>query len=74
MCTLDLHLNWVIFQLDVANTFNSMLKRVIFQKLRAVGEDIIQLIPFVCEFYVFEFHLFYNHRNLKVMSQLFHLS
>jgi len=40
-CTLDLHFDWVILQLNVANAFNSVLKRVIFQKLHAAGGDII---------------------------------
>jgi hypothetical protein len=35
----------------------------IFQKLHAIGEDIIQFIPFVCPFYAFESPLFYNHRS-----------
>jgi len=29
-CTLDLHPNWVVLPLDVVNTFNSMLKGVVF--------------------------------------------
>jgi len=47
----------------VANTFNSMLRRVIFQKLCIVGEDITQLIHFVHVFYAFKTHMFYSHRN-----------
>jgi hypothetical protein len=42
------------------NTFNSVSKRVIFQKLHAIGGNIIQFIPFVRAFYAFEFPLFYN--------------
>jgi len=45
------------------NVFNAVLKRVIFQELRAVGGDIIQLIPFVNALYAFESPLFYNHHN-----------
>ncbi len=30
-CTLNLHPNWVVVQLDVTNAFNSMSKGVIFQ-------------------------------------------
>jgi len=33
------------------------------QKLRAIGWDIIQLIPFVRAFYAFESPMFYNHYN-----------
>jgi hypothetical protein len=40
-----------------------VLQGVISQKLCASGGDIIQLIPFVCAFYAFEFALFYNHCN-----------
>jgi hypothetical protein len=49
----------------VTNVFNSVSRRVIFQKLHAINVDIIQLIPFVRAFYAFEFPLFYNHRNCE---------
>jgi hypothetical protein len=48
----------------MANTFNSMSRGVIFQKLHVASGDIMQLIPFVRAFYAFEFPLFYNHHNL----------
>jgi hypothetical protein len=38
-------------------------RRVIFQGLCAIGEDIIQLIPSIRALYAFEFPLFYSHRN-----------
>jgi hypothetical protein len=47
----------------MANAYNSMSKIVIFQKLCATSEDIIQLIPFVYAFYAFESPLFYSHHN-----------
>jgi hypothetical protein len=34
-----------------------------FQKIHAACGDIIQLIPFVCAFYAFEFFFNYNHHN-----------
>jgi hypothetical protein len=40
-----------------------MPRRVIFQKLHATSENIIQFIPFVRTFYVVESPLFYNHHN-----------
>jgi hypothetical protein len=40
-----------------------MLKGVIIQKFHVIGEDIIELIPFICAFYAFEFPLFYSHCN-----------
>ncbi len=58
-----MHLNQVVFQLDMANAFNLVSKGVMFQKLCTVGGDIIQLIPFVRAFYAFESPLFYNHHN-----------
>jgi hypothetical protein len=42
-----------------------MSKGVIFQKLCVASGDIIQLIPFVCAFYVFESPLFYSHCNFE---------
>jgi hypothetical protein len=62
-CTLNLHLNWVVLQLNVMNIFNLLSKGVIFQEFHALGEKIIQLIPFVRAFYEFESPLFYNHHN-----------
>jgi len=64
-CTLDLHPDWVVFQHDVANTFNSVSRIIIFQKLCVVGGDIIQLIPFIYAFYAFESPLFYSHYNCE---------
>ncbi len=64
-CTMTFHFNWVVFQLHVANTFNSMSKGVIFQKLHAVGGNFIQFIPFIRAFYAFKSPLFYNHHNCE---------
>ncbi len=62
-CTLNLHLDWVILQLDMANVFNLVLRGAIFQKLYITCRNIIQFIPFVHAFYAFESPLFYNHHN-----------
>ncbi len=51
------------FSTGRGDAFNLVSKEVIFQELHAIGEDIIQLIPFVCAFYAFEFPMFYNHCN-----------
>jgi hypothetical protein len=40
-CTLDLYPNWVVLQLDMANTFNLVSKEVILLKNYVVGEDIM---------------------------------
>jgi hypothetical protein len=63
--SLNFHLDWVILELDVINTFNLMSKGVIFQKFHGMGGDIVQFIPFVCAFYAFEFPLFYTHHNCE---------
>jgi hypothetical protein len=47
----------------MANAFNSVSIRVIFQKLHVTGGDIMQFIPFVHAFYAFESPLFYSHHN-----------
>jgi hypothetical protein len=47
----------------MANAFNSVLRGVIFQEFHAEGGDIIQFIPFVCAFYLFESPLFCSHHN-----------
>jgi len=64
-CTLDLHFNWVVFQLDVAKRLYLVWRRVIFQKLRVASGNIIQLIPFVHAFYAFESPMFYSHHNCE---------
>ncbi len=61
-CTLDLHPNQIVLQLNVANTFNSISKGVIFPKLHARGGN-IQFIPIVRAFYVLESPMFYSHHN-----------
>jgi hypothetical protein len=40
-----------------------MSKGIILQEFHVIGGNIIELIPFVCAFYAFEFPLFYNYRN-----------
>jgi hypothetical protein len=40
-CTLDLHPDWVVPQLDVANAFKLVLRRVIFQEFLVACGDII---------------------------------
>jgi hypothetical protein len=60
---LDLHPDWVVLQLDMANVFNIVLKGFIFQELHVASGDIIQCIPFVHAFYTFESPLFYTHHN-----------
>jgi hypothetical protein len=72
-CTLGLHHNWVVFQLDVANAFTSMSRHVIFQELLATGGDILQFIPFVVHFMHLSFLCFIIIVIMKVMSHSSHL-
>ena len=48
---LDLHPDWIVFQVDIANAFNSVERSFIFFELRAAGGEISQLLPFVRAFY-----------------------
>jgi hypothetical protein len=47
------------------NAFKLVSRRVIFQKLHAIGREIIQFIPFVHAFYAFESPLFYHHYSCE---------
>jgi len=62
-CTLDLHLDLILFQLNMVIVFNLVSRKVIFQEFHATCGDIIKIIIFNCAFYAFEFLLFYNHHS-----------
>ncbi len=47
----------------MTNAFDLVLRWVIFQELRVISGDIIQLIIFVCAFYAFEYPILYSHYN-----------
>jgi hypothetical protein len=49
----------------VGDDFNSVFRKVIFEKLHVTSENIKELIPFVNAFYAFEYPLFYNHYNCE---------
>lgn len=59
----------VVLQLKTANAFNSVSRRFMFQKLGVASGDIIQLIPFVFTFNLFEFFLFTIMNFFRLMSQ-----
>jgi len=56
---------WVVFKLNLANAFNLVSRKVIFQKLPIANGNIIHLIPIVCAFYAFEYPMFYNYHNCE---------
>jgi hypothetical protein len=44
---LNLHLDWVVLQVDVYNTFNLMSWSIIFQELWSLLGSLGQIFPFV---------------------------
>jgi hypothetical protein len=44
----DVHPNSMLLQVDIANVFNIISLRIIFQKMCVSGGQLFQLIPFVC--------------------------
>ncbi len=64
-CTLDLHLDWIVLQLYVANAFCSMLRRVIFQELYAIGETSYNSSHLFVHSMHFESPMFYSHYSYE---------
>ncbi|KAL2631938.1 hypothetical protein R1flu_016624 [Riccia fluitans] len=46
--TLDLHLDWVVLQVDIQNAFNTISWEALFRELLAAIGFLDQLFPFVC--------------------------
>ncbi len=63
--TLDVHLDWVVLQVDFANAFNIISHKVIFQELCAIGKHLFQLKPFFFSFYAPQLVLFFHHQSLQ---------
>ncbi len=60
--TLDVHLDWVMLQVDIANAFNIIFRKVIFKKLRAIGAIVLihTFHPFIlCSLILF----YFNHHS-----------
>ncbi len=72
-CTLNFHPDLVALQLNMANAFNSLSRRVIFQELHAVDENIIQVILLFIDFMHLNLHYFTIIIVIKSMSQSSHL-
>jgi hypothetical protein len=60
---LNIHPDWVVLQMDVENAFNTISKKVIFEKLCVVGGQLFQLFLFVQSFYAQWVPLFFNHHS-----------
>jgi hypothetical protein len=56
---LDLHPEWVVLHVDVRNMFNSTFQTTIFQELQSSIDILDQLFPFVCQFYLHPFPIFF---------------
>ncbi len=60
--TLNVHPDWVVLQVDVANTFNSILCEAILQELHVVRGQLFLLFHFVHYFYA---HQFFGHHSFR---------
>jgi hypothetical protein len=58
---LDLHLDWVMMQVDVENAFNNVFKITICRELRDVRGPLANIIPFTMMVYGVCYYLFYQH-------------
>jgi hypothetical protein len=69
---LNLHPNWVVLEVDVHNSFNSMSLSTIFQELWFSLGSLYQLFPFVWQFYACPSLLYFSqasrHEDLIVIS------
>jgi hypothetical protein len=54
---------WVVLQVDVANAFNTISKKVIFEELCIIGRQLFQLFLFVLSFYAQWIPFFFNHHS-----------
>jgi len=61
----NVHPNWMVLQVDIANAFNIVSHVVIFQKLCAANGQLSQLIHFVHLFYAPQLLLFFNHHYIQ---------
>jgi hypothetical protein len=57
----DLHLNWVMMQINIKHIFNNVSQVVIFRKLCDVGGTLANIVPFTRFFYDVHPSLYYQH-------------
>jgi hypothetical protein len=62
---LDLHLDWVVMQVDVENAFNNVSQTVIIKKLWDVKSPLANIISFTKLFCGVQFSLYYQHKQHK---------
>jgi hypothetical protein len=66
----NLHLDWVVMQVDVENTFNNIFQIIILKKLCDVGGPLVSIVPFTKLFYGAHSYLITNLGNMWKRSQL----
>ncbi len=69
--SLNVHLDWVVLQVDIVNAFNNVFHKIIFQELRATSGQLFQFIHFIYSFYAFEFPFSLVTIRLKASYLLF---
>jgi hypothetical protein len=61
--SLNVHPDSVVLQVDIANAFNIISLRIIFQKMCVSSGQLFQFIPFVYFSYAPQFPLLFNHHS-----------
>ncbi len=69
---LDIYHDWLVLQVDVASTSNTISKKVIFQDLCIIGGQLFQIFLFVQSFYAYQVpHFHHSHsEDLLVIHSL----
>ncbi len=57
----NLHLDWVVMQVDVENVLNNVSQVVIFRELQNAKGLLVSIVPFTRMFYGVHSFLFYQH-------------
>jgi hypothetical protein len=62
---LNVHPDWVVLQVDVANAFSSISCEAIFQELHVVGGQLFLFFHFFHYFYAHQLPSFFGHHSFK---------
>jgi hypothetical protein len=71
---LNVHLDWVVLQVDIANAFNIVYYKVIFQELHVASGQLFQFIPFIHSFFAPHLLLFLVTTPFKAICLFFNPS
>ncbi len=64
---LNLHIDWVVMQVDVENIFNNISWVVIFKELWNIVGPLMSIVPFTMLFCGAHFSLYYQHGQHEKM-------